>query len=74
MSWRKKFQRESSVFLFVFCGLLPVLIGVSGLFGWVLWCGSMLFCVTFNVDKRDVCVCWLVWWSKLFKFWLYYSE
>ena len=34
MSVEKIFCGESSAFLFVFCGLLLVLIGVSGFVGW----------------------------------------
>jgi hypothetical protein len=46
------FQRESSAFLFVFCGLFLVLYGVFGsVFAVFAWC-SMLLCVTFNVGMR----------------------
>ena len=55
----KIFCGESSAFLLVFWGLLLVLNGVfRAVCGW--FCAlSMLLSVTFNVAKRDVCVCCL---------------
>ncbi len=51
---RKNFQREITGFLFVSCGLLGFLDGVSGSVFAVLECATMLFSVKFHVDKREV--------------------
>jgi len=57
MSLENFFCGESKAFLFVFGGLFLFLYGVSGSVGWCFCALSMLLCVTFNVAKRDVCVC-----------------
>jgi len=60
MGAEKFFCVESWAFLVVFWGLLLFLDGVSGFVGWWFCALSMLFSVTFNVAKREVCACcWL---------------
>jgi len=57
MSGEKIFGCENWVFLFVFWALFGVGLVFFGLLVGVLAWVSMLVCVTFNVVKRDVCVC-----------------